>query len=189
MKRTRKLLAAALAAVLALTILSGCSQTENIYNTIVTPAAEPDPMTAYYARVINEKLNREGENSTDKYSVAVLASAELDQKAKEAAALIENGMSKQEAACEVMKNFASGEEKVFCGEEEIDSWKPVDHILQIFKLCQSIDPQEADLIVGNLEFINYPAIKIGTATYTYGGKSGRLIIVVAYNRFLYDRRT
>ena len=67
MKRTRKLLAAALAAVLALTILSGCSQTENIYNTIVTPAAEPDPMTAYYARVINEKLNREGENSTDKY--------------------------------------------------------------------------------------------------------------------------
>ena len=35
MKRTRKLLAAALAAVLALTILSGCSQTENIYNTIV----------------------------------------------------------------------------------------------------------------------------------------------------------
>ena len=190
MKRTRKLLAAALAAVLALTILSGCSQTENIYNTIVTPAAEPDPMTAYYARVINEKLNREGENSTDKYSVAVLASAELDQKAKEAAALIENGMSKQEAACEVMKNFASGEEKVFCGEEEIDSWKPVDHILQIFKWCQSIDPQEADLIVGNLEFINYPAIKIGTATYIDGGKSGRrLIIVVAYNRFLYDRRT
>ena len=54
MKRTRKLLAATLAAVLALTILSGCSQTENIYNTIVTPAAEPDPMTAYYARVINE---------------------------------------------------------------------------------------------------------------------------------------
>lgn len=105
MKRTRKLLAATLAAVLALTILSGCSQTENIYNTIVTPAAEPDPMTAYYARVINEKLNREGENSTDKYSVAVLASAELDQKAKEAAALIENGMSKQEAACEVMKKF------------------------------------------------------------------------------------
>ena len=64
MKRTRKLLAAALAAVLALTILSGCSQTENIYNTIVTPAAEPDPMTAYYARVINEKLNREADMTT-----------------------------------------------------------------------------------------------------------------------------
>lgn len=190
MKRTRKLLAAALAAVLALTILSGCSQTENIYNTIVTPAAEPDPMTAYYARVINEKLNREGENSTDKYSVAVLASAELDQKAKEAAALIENGMSKQEAACEVMKNFASGEEKVFYGEEEIDSWKPVDHIWQIFKWCQSIDPKETWSTVGSLEFINYPAFKIGTATYIDGGKSGHsLIIVVAYNRFLYDRRT
>ena len=34
MKRTRKLLAAALAAVLALTILSGCSQTENILSLI-----------------------------------------------------------------------------------------------------------------------------------------------------------
>lgn len=190
MKRTRKLLAAALAAVLALTMLAGCSQTEYIYNTIVTPAAEPDPMTVYYAKVINEKIDREGENSTDKYSVAVLASAELDQKAKEAAALIENGMSKQEAACEVMKDFASGEEKVFCGEEEIDSWKPVDYIWQIFKWCQSIDPKEAYLLVGNLEFINYPAFKIGTATYTCGDKSGRrLIIVVAYNRFLYDRRT
>ena len=51
MKRTRKLLAAALAAVLALTILSGCSQTENIYNTIVTPAAEPDPMTVYLSLI------------------------------------------------------------------------------------------------------------------------------------------
>ena len=55
MKRTRKLLAAALAAVLALTILSGCSQTEYIYNTIVTPAAEPDPITVYYVQVINEE--------------------------------------------------------------------------------------------------------------------------------------
>lgn len=119
-----------------------------------------------------------------------MASAELDQKAKEAAALIENGMSKQEAACEVMKNFASGEEKVFYGEEEIDSWKPVDHIWQIFKWCQSIDPKETWSTVGSLEFINYPAFKIGTATYIDGGKSGhRLIIVVAYNRFLYDRRT
>ena len=190
MKRTRKLLAAALAAVLALTILSGCSQTEYTYNTIVTPAAEPDPMTVYYAKVINKKIDREGEDSGKNYSVAVLASAELDQKAKEAAALIENGMSKQEAACEVMKNFASGEEKVFCGEEKIDSWTPVDNIWQIFIWCQSIDPQEAYLHVGNLEFINYPAFKIGTATYIDGGKSGhRLIIVVAYNRFLYDRRT
>ena len=147
-------------------------------------------MTVYYAKVINKKIDREGEDSGKNYSVAVLASAELDQKAKEAAALIENGMSKQEAACEVMKNFASGEEKVFCGEEKIDSWTPVDNIWQIFIWCQSIDPQEAYLHVGNLEFINYPAFKIGTATYIDGGKSGRrLIIVVAYNRFLYDRRT
>ena len=73
MKRTRKLLAAALAAVLALTILSGCSQTENIYNTIVTPAAEPDPMTAYYARVINEKLNREGESSFSPFPASHMA--------------------------------------------------------------------------------------------------------------------
>ena len=183
MKRTRKLLAAALAAVLALTILSGCSQTENIYNTIVSPSAEPDPMTVYYAKVINKKIDREGEDSGKNYSVAVLASAELDQKAKEAAALIENGMSKQEAACEVMKNFASGEEKVFCGEEEVNYWKPVDHIWPSFAECKSIDPQEAHLFLGNLEFVEYPAFKIGTAVYRdEHNRFYRLLLVVAHNR-------
>ena len=188
MKQTQKLLAAVLAAVLALTMLSGCSQTEYIYNTIVTPAAEPDPMTVYYAKVINEKIDQDGED--EKYSVAVLASAELDQKAKEAVVLIESGMSKQEAACEVMKDFASGEEKVFCGEETVNQWAPVEHIWKSFGGCKSIDPQEKNLTVDRLGFVDYPAFKIGTATYTYGGTlSFRIIIVVAYNRFLYDRRT
>lgn len=187
MKRTRKLLAAALAAVLALTMLAGCSQTEYIYNTIVTPAAEPDPMTVYYAKVINEKIDQDGKNSAEKYSVAILASAELDQKAKEAAALIESGMSKQEAACEVMKDFASGEEKVFYGEEDIAYWKPVDQIWQNFKVCKSIDPQEAHLIVGNLSFVNYPAFKIGTAVYRdKDNRSYRLLLVVAHSRLLYN---
>lgn len=188
MKQTRKLLAAALAAVLALTMLSGCSQTEYIYNTIVSPSAEPDPMTVYYAKVINEKIDQDGEDSAEKYSVAVLASAELDQKAKEAAVLIESGMSKQDAACEVMKDYVSGEEKVFCGEEAINQWASVDHIWNSFSGCKSIDPKETNLTVGRLGFINYPAFTIGTATYR-GTPSSRVIIVVAYNRFLYDRRT
>ena len=193
MKRTRKLLAAALAAVFALMMLSGCSQTEYIYNTIVTPAAEPDPMTVYYVQVIDEAYRRQREDETrDDESfgkpVTILASAELDQKAKEAVALIENGMSEEEAVREVMKGFVSGEDKVLCGRESINMMMDINHIWQSFGGCRSIDPKDNGVRVGDLNRITYPAFKVGTATYE-GEVNSRLIIVAAYCRFLYDRRT
>ena len=182
MKRTRKLLAAALAAVLALTILSGCSQTEYIYNTIVTPAAEPDPMTRYYVQVINEENDKLRDDT--KKRIVAFASAELDQKAKEAAELINKGVDQKEAVREVMKNSLKEGEVALCGEEDLTFSTPTFKIREMFTDCISVGPLEEGQKVGALNWNRYTAFTVGTAVYRdKSNKPYRLMLVVAHSRY------
>lgn len=184
MKRTRKLLAAALAAVLALTMLAECSQTENIYNTIVTPAAEPDPITVYYVQVINEehvesKNHMEGAPMT--YTpITVLANAELDEKAKEVAALIEESTETektiQEVIQEVMKDYPDCE--VFHAEVDCKKGIPAHELYRNFEKSLSIYTQKA---VSEC-WMEYPAFTVGTARYGDTTHPFRLMLIVGHKR-------
>ena len=180
MERTRKLLAAALAAVLALTLLAGCSQTEYIYNTIVTPAAEPDPITVYYVQVINEehvesKNHMEGTPMT--YTpITVLANAELDEKAKEVAALIEESTEIEKAIQEVMKDYPDCE--VFHAEVDCKEGISAHDLYMKFEKSRSIYTRK------NVSecWMEYPAFTVGTARYGDTTHPFRLMLIVGHKR-------
>lgn len=190
MKRIGKLLAIVLSVGLALTVLTGCDKTEYvyIYNTIVSPAAEPDPITVYYVQVINERYSRIRDDATppDKYGekpfgepLTVLASAELDQKAKEAAALTEKGMDERDALREVMKDYE--EKEVFYSTDQLSRIVPPEDIYTSFSSAETIALNERTS-VGGLNHVWYPAYTVGTATYTGNEGPFRLVLIVAHHK-------